>query len=167
MVYYKVYCDNNHLEEDNVEMDANHASVIVTGITTHSQGTRTACRNHLNLYSSAFTEDPFEAPDYFSEFEAAHPGVKVVLAPSSDNTFFTSPGFNIEDHLDGAAEYAASADVLYVNENNLSVEATRAGYFLDLAPLTAGDPTFSPEDFFPMPTPLSNGIEVYGPYQWQ
>ncbi len=111
----------------------------------------------LTVSIPAWLEDSFEAPDYFSAFEAANPGVKVVLAPSGDNAFFTSPAADIEGHLDGAAEYAAIADVLYVTENNLSVEASRAGYFLDLAPLAAGDPGLNPNDFFP---------NAYSAFQW-
>src|SRR5690606_49747 len=52
---------------------------------------------------------------------------------------------------------AASADVLYVSNDNLSIEATLAGAFLDLSPLAAGDPDLNVEDFFP---------GAYESFQW-
>jgi ABC-type glycerol-3-phosphate transport system substrate-binding protein len=111
----------------------------------------------LTLAVPQWREEAFEHPEAFSTFEAAHPGVDVVLAPSSDNTFFTPAAYNLEEHLNGAVEYAAAADVLYVSNDNLSIEATLAGVFLDLAPLAAGDPDLNAEDFFP---------GAYESFQW-
>src|SRR5690606_39548974 len=71
--------------------------------------------------------------------------VKVVLAPTADNAFFVPAAFDIEQHLDMAESYASTADVLYISNDNLSIEATRAGLFLDLAPLAAGDPDLNPD----------------------
>jgi ABC-type glycerol-3-phosphate transport system substrate-binding protein len=103
----------------------------------------------LTIAVPAWREDVFEAPDFFQEFENQYPGVKVVLAPSSDNTFFTPAAFNLDEHLEAANDYVNSADVLYVTNDNLSVEATRAGLFLDLAPLAAGDIDLNTTDFLP------------------
>jgi ABC-type glycerol-3-phosphate transport system substrate-binding protein len=88
--------------------------------------------------------------DVFADFEAENPGVKVVVnSVGSDKIFFSSATYGVDEHLDAAAEYASSADVLFVNNYNLSVEGTRAGYFLDLSPLTTGDPTLNSDDFLP------------------
>lgn len=111
----------------------------------------------LTLGVPAWREDTFEDPELFRQFEAEHPNVKVVLAPPSDNAFFVAAAFDLEQHLESAADYASSADVLYVSNDNLSIEATLAGYFLDLQPLAAGDPALNPEDFFP---------SAYESFQW-
>jgi ABC-type glycerol-3-phosphate transport system substrate-binding protein len=111
----------------------------------------------LTVVVPQWREDALENPEIFAPFEAAHPGVDVVLAPSSNNTFFTPAAYDLESHLNGAFEYAAEADVLYVSNDNLSIEATLAGAFLDLSPLAAGDPDLNPEDFFP---------GAYESFQW-
>lgn len=87
--------------------------------------------------------------EMFSDFEAAHPGVKVVIVSAGENYYLSPAAYDLEEHLTQSETYAKSADVLYVTNNNLSVEATRAGFFLDLAPLVAGDPDFNESDFFP------------------
>lgn len=88
--------------------------------------------------------------DAFANFEAANPGVKVVIKSISGSDIFFSPAANgVDTHLDAIAKLAGSADVIFVNNYNLSVEGTRAGYFLDLSPLTAGDPTLNIDDFLP------------------
>ncbi len=88
--------------------------------------------------------------DVFADFEAENPGVKVVVNTiGNDNIFFSAAAYGVEEHLDAAATFASAADVLFVNNYNLSVEGTRAGYFLDLSPLTAGDPTLNSDDFLP------------------
>ncbi|MBZ0300220.1 MAG: extracellular solute-binding protein [Anaerolineae bacterium] len=102
----------------------------------------------LTLAVPSWREDVFGDPELFSGFQAEHPGVKVVLVPSDNNTYYPPAAYGIEEHLDGAETYASSADVLYVSTENLSLEATRAGFFLDLTPLAAGDPDLNPEDFF-------------------
>lgn len=88
-------------------------------------------------------------PTVLADFEAQHPGVKVVINKVGDAAYYTPAAYSIEDHLDGAESYARSADVLYITEYSLSVETTRAGYFLDLAPLINADPNFNANDFFP------------------
>ncbi|MBZ0283338.1 MAG: extracellular solute-binding protein [Anaerolineae bacterium] len=101
--------------------------------------------------SDAFTDE------VFAEFEAENPGVKVVLAESGDEAYYTPAIYNIEEHLTGAEKYVATADVLYVNSYNFSVEATRAGLFLDLAPLASVDSTLNEDDFIP---------SVWQSFQW-
>lgn len=82
-------------------------------------------------------------------FEAANPGVAVKLIEVDRTTRVTPPAFNIEGHLSDVRAYVMSADVVPVNLHTLSVFATEAGYFLDLAPLIASDETFAWDDFYP------------------
>lgn len=111
----------------------------------------------ITLSLPEWREDIFENTDILSRFQAEHPGVKVVLAPSADNAFFTPAAYDLDAHLEGVTDYASSADVLYVSSDNLSIEATRAGLFLDLAPLAAGDPQLNEQDFF---------SSAYESFQW-
>ncbi len=96
-------------------------------------------------------------PELFADFEAGHPGAKVIIVKSGDNAYFSPAAYALEEHLDGAEKYARSGDVLYVSGYTLSAEAVRAGYFLDLAPLVAVDSTLNESDFFPA---------IWQSYQW-
>ncbi|HEX2908799.1 MAG TPA: extracellular solute-binding protein [Phototrophicaceae bacterium] len=103
----------------------------------------------LTLRPPSWMVDVFDE-ELLGRFTADHPGVKVVLVRGDDQEMYYSPAaYGVEDHLDGAEKYVASADVLYIGSNNLSPEATRAGYFLDLAPLVNSDIDLNPDDFFP------------------
>ncbi len=95
----------------------------------------------------------------FDEFEAQHPGVQVVLAESPDVPGIPPAADDLDFHLDMVENYVSAADVVFVTSDQwtFSVEATRAGYLLDLAPLVASDPTFDAQDFFPA---------VWQSYQW-
>lgn len=93
--------------------------------------------------------DPLFDDALYDAFEAAHPGVKVVPVSVGDDAFYPWAAWELEAHLDGAQKYASSADVLWVHSPQFSVEATRAGYFLDLGPLINSDPSFDADDFFP------------------
>lgn len=85
----------------------------------------------------------------FDDFEEAHPGVKVVIAEVDHSLRYPTAARDIEEHLDGASHYATVADVVYVSQYYLSVEATQAGYFLDLAPLVQSDPEFDETAYIP------------------
>ncbi len=87
--------------------------------------------------------------ELFDPFEAAHPGVKVVVVPLGNDIYYAPAAVDLEEHLDGAMKYAGYADVSFVSGDSVSVEATRAGYFLDLTPLINSDPSFNTDDFFP------------------
>lgn len=93
--------------------------------------------------SRAFTHE------LFAPFEAQHPGVKVAVAEAGDSYYYPSAAEDIEKHLDGAQKYASTADVVYIDRHIASVAATRAGYFMNLAPYVSSDPTFNTDDFFP------------------
>ncbi|GAB4517581.1 MAG: hypothetical protein OHK0046_24280 [Anaerolineae bacterium] len=87
--------------------------------------------------------------DLFAEFEAQNPGVKVVLVPSDNNTYFGNPAFDAEEFYTNAERYVTTADVIYMPSRTLHPETIYAGYYLDLSPLIAGDPTFDQSDFVP------------------
>ncbi|MCB9452521.1 MAG: extracellular solute-binding protein [Anaerolineaceae bacterium] len=96
-----------------------------------------------------FMGDTFQQ-DVFSQFEQENPGYKVHVVEVNNSTFSpVSPSVNLDGHLDAVASYAAMADVLFVTSNTISVEATRAGYILDLAPLVASDFNLDVNDFYP------------------
>jgi ABC-type glycerol-3-phosphate transport system substrate-binding protein len=83
-------------------------------------------------------------------FEAENQGVSVEVVYIGFDTLTAAPAANnIEEHLQGNQEYASRADVLAVTSGNLTVEATRAGYYLDLTPLTSSDATLNVADFIP------------------
>lgn len=103
-----------------------------------------------DFYSDIFTEE------ILAQFEAENPGISVELR-KGQNPFFAPAVGDIAGHFEGAAAYASSADVLYVSQDNLSVEATRAGYFLDLTPLTSADTGLNTDDFLPA---------AWRSYQW-
>ena len=86
---------------------------------------------------------------FFAEFEAQNPGVNVVFVLSGDSMYYGSAAFSPDEHLDSVEEYVNKADVLYSDSWNMSVDATRAGYFLDLSPLVSSDSSFDTADFFP------------------
>jgi ABC-type glycerol-3-phosphate transport system substrate-binding protein len=101
-----------------------------------------------------FTEDIFE------EFEAANPGVKIVTVFEQSGGLYIGSEMDedqINESFNQALESTTSADVLYAQSYSLSVEATRAGLYLDLAPLINNDPSFNADDFFPA---------VWESYQW-
>jgi ABC-type glycerol-3-phosphate transport system substrate-binding protein len=87
-------------------------------------------------------------PELLKQFEDAHPGVKLNVV--ADAPCCSDPSAGLPQHLDNLQRYASSADVLYEDNIRMSVEGTRAGYFLDLAPLVAADKTLNSDDFYPV-----------------
>lgn len=90
--------------------------------------------------------------EILAEFEAANPGVKVVLKFNNGLYYYLggeTEGDMISSYLNSAEQFANFADVAYVTTSSLAPEATRAGYFLDLAPLTSGDAALNADDFQP------------------
>lgn len=86
----------------------------------------------------------------FDEFEAQHPGVRVQPVYVPFETYTPIPATDdLDDHLNAVEDFSQSADVLLVESNNLTPEGTRAGYFLDLQPLTSADATLNPADYLP------------------
>jgi ABC-type glycerol-3-phosphate transport system substrate-binding protein len=87
--------------------------------------------------------------ELFAKFEAQHPGVKVVAVEPGEDYYYPPAAEDIEKHLNGAQKYTSVADVIYVDRHIASIQATRAGYFMNLAPFMASDAAFNSEDFFP------------------
>ena len=63
----------------------------------------------------------------------------------------------VNKYYDTLNTVASAADVLFVTPDETGVEATRAGYLLDLKPLVNADATFDPVDYSP---------SVWSTYQW-
>ncbi|MBA3874345.1 MAG: extracellular solute-binding protein, partial [Anaerolineae bacterium] len=82
-----------------------------------------------------------------SDFETANPTIKVNVLANDDNGGSAAEGAAAA--LTAAQAYASTADVLFVDNSNLSVEATRAGYYLDMTPLTSSDTALNVDDFIP------------------
>lgn len=86
--------------------------------------------------------------EIFEAFEAQNPGIEVqtVYIPFSDFVA-PSPEDDLEEHLLAMHKLASAADVIMVERDILSVLSTRAGYFLNLKPLTTTDTTLDPRNF--------------------
>ncbi len=83
------------------------------------------------------------------DFEAANPGIQVDV---TNTVGVPEAAFGLTAHLAALQQYASSADVLYIGagqESELSPQGTRAGYFLDLAPLVNADSSLNAGDFVP------------------
>src|SRR5258707_14302189 len=100
----------------------------------------------ITLGVPAFMKD-FLNRDVMDKFEQSHPGIKVELVSADSNA--PAPANGLDKYLDAMQKYAATADVIYVDSGYVTPEATRAGYFLDLAPLASDDKTLNPDDFYP------------------
>jgi multiple sugar transport system substrate-binding protein len=92
--------------------------------------------------------DTIITPEMIADFESQNPGIKVQTVTQGFPAF-PSPVTSLDEHLAKVEEYVSSADVVYMSSANLSEEATQAGYFLDLSPLTATDSSLNQDDFLP------------------
>src|SRR4051812_28011830 len=72
-----------------------------------------------------------------SQFEDSHPGIKVNVVKATPPTPSTAEGLTAQ--LENVGKYVVQGDVLEVGLGSISAESTRAGYWLDLAPLVAED----------------------------
>lgn len=88
--------------------------------------------------------------EVLAEFEAQNPGIRaqVVYIPFEE-AFLPPPAEDLEDHLEASHNLAEAADVIMVDQSNLSPLSTRAGDFLDLAPLASADSSLNPANFVP------------------
>jgi multiple sugar transport system substrate-binding protein len=96
----------------------------------------------------------------FDQFEGANPGVKVVIVPEEQRGYYLGTQMDEEQLENSFTEILSSAsiaDVVLASSYNLTIEATRAGAYLDLAPLIANDSDFNERDF---PT------AVWESFQW-
>src|SRR5258708_4523114 len=100
----------------------------------------------LLLSVPTFGSDLF-TPKLLGDFESTHPGIKIQLVkPVAE---IPQPALGLDKHFEAVEKYASSGDVLYVASGDMSAEATRAGYFLDLAPLANEDKSLNADDFYP------------------
>lgn len=102
----------------------------------------------LTLSVRSFIKE-FMSDEIIENFEAAHPGVDVVVV-ANDTFSAGSPVSDIETYLDTVEELVTSGDVVMVDDSFLTPEAIRAGYFLDLTPLTSVDSSLNVEDILPV-----------------
>ena len=102
----------------------------------------------ITLTVDEWMENAF-TPRVFENFYADHPGVKVVVVPSSQDNYYPPAAYSPDDHFDGVTRFVAQGDVLLVNSYQIGVESTRSGAFLDLSPLVVADSTLDTSDFFP------------------
>lgn len=93
----------------------------------------------------------------FRQFEQDHPGIHIHVEYRQFEDFlrdYIPPATSsLEDHLQGTDKYALSGDVLLASIGpaippNVSIESTRAGYFLNLNPLIQADSNFDPSVFY-------------------
>jgi ABC-type glycerol-3-phosphate transport system substrate-binding protein len=125
--------------------------------TTRSQGSSVKLTIAIpNFLGSLFTDR------LISAFESSHPGVKLTLVKIDAN--IPPAALGLDQHFRAVEQYTSAADVVYVastsylgNTTRLSVEATRAGYVLNLKPLVNIDTKLNPDDFFPA---------LWQSYQW-
>lgn len=82
------------------------------------------------------------------DFESAYPNYKLQLV-SQESIGAPSAANSVDTHLDRVRDLVSVADVVIVSGNAVSPEATRAGYYLNLAPLIDSDKTLNPDDFYP------------------
>jgi ABC-type glycerol-3-phosphate transport system substrate-binding protein len=94
-------------------------------------------------------------------FSEAHPDITVNLTPIPAqllrDLILPTSEEALEGYLDATEQLVSSADVVFMPPFSLSVENTRAGYFLDLMPLVASDTAISESDFVPA---------AWQSYQW-
>lgn len=121
---------------------------LLTGIAVPAFGQETIT---LTIAVREWQQDAYRG-DVFDAFEAANPGVEVVVE-RLQNPFFGNPAFmdaaDLEMYYESVEEFVSTADVLAVSADMMGLEATRAGYFLDLSPLVEGDTDLNVDDFFP------------------
>jgi len=101
------------------------------------------------------SRDIFEQ-QLINDFQAANPGITLQLTSDSGGIADVASA-GLDSHLQAVQKFVSSADVLFVNSNRISVEATLAGLYLDLAPLVAADSSINTDDFFP---------NVWQSFQW-
>ena len=132
----------------------------------------------LTLAIPQWFQDAFNR-EYLAPFLEAHPGVNVILVPDAEGKAYPpSPAYtSLDEHLEAVTSYVSSADVLLISSWAISPESTRAGLWLDLAPLVSADPTLAEDNFYApawrafqwdrgvwaLPTIVEPQILVYGP----
>ena len=88
--------------------------------------------------------DPARFRSALDAFEAAHPGLKVVVAQTPVRSGKSGDASILKDER----AIASTADVIRLYPDQLSEMVTRAGFYLDLKPLIASDRTLNASDYF-------------------
>ena len=102
----------------------------------------------LTVALEAYQEEAL-GMNFFDQFESQYNvQVRVVSAGQSALLPSVLQNNSAEAHLNAFADYVRVADVLPIVSYQLSVEATRAGYVLDLMPLVSADSSLNPADFY-------------------
>jgi ABC-type glycerol-3-phosphate transport system substrate-binding protein len=130
--------------------------LIATLLTGQAEAQTETIRLSIALYPGFDVNAP-RTQAIFDDFEAAHPGVEVVPVVPDPVGYFAHPadsGFEaylqgLEDIIPGFDPYIRQADVLFMFSGELTVEATHAGYVLDLLPLAHADAELDTSDFYP------------------
>src|SRR5258706_6693937 len=110
----------------------------------------------VTLSVPTFSRDAY-SDQLISQFETAHPGVKINII--KNDAQLPSATSDVNAYLTALQDYASSADVLTIDfrRTPITESATRAGLLLDLAPIVNADKTLNVEDFYPA---------VWNAYQW-
>ncbi len=103
----------------------------------------------LTLRMTSFMQETLEQNGVLDDFEAENPGIDVVLVGNDEFLQVPLPQLDIDEHLSYIEDYVRSADVLFVDQYFMTPEATMAGFYLDLQPLTTADPQFDESDYRP------------------
>ncbi|MGB7341036.1 MAG: ABC transporter substrate-binding protein, partial [Phototrophicaceae bacterium] len=104
------------------------------------------------------------AETILADFEATHPNVDVIVVPPPLASFRLPAYLGSSAYFDGdqtglgIASYVQSADVLPFSSTQLKMEATRAGYLLDLMPLVQSDPDINIDDYYTV---------AWNSFQWE
>jgi ABC-type glycerol-3-phosphate transport system substrate-binding protein len=119
---------------------------------------RTVAQDNIPIILSVQFSEGMEFLDggtTFSDFEASHPNVEVnvIYKPWHPDDYVPHDVNDITPYLDKVDNFTLQADVLMMNVgegmNQLWLEATRAGYVLDLAPLFNASPTADASVYYP------------------
>lgn len=106
----------------------------------------TQAQNSIRL-SMAVPQNMLDiAQEVAQDFEAQYPNIAVYIVPDTAQWRYQ---YDTEAYLNTGLDFVQQADVVFVTDTQLAPEATRAGYFLDLAPLTRTDPFLNETDFYP------------------
>lgn len=110
----------------------------------------------ITLSAPNFWQDLL-TPEVLAEFENQF-GVRVHVEYTGGG-FFGGSGTttDIESRFETTTELVSSADVIFVDSSDVTVEDTQAGFFLNLAPLANNDATLDIADFVP---------SIWQSYQW-
>lgn len=109
--------------------------VVSVGLTS-AQGASVV----LQVAVTEFAQDSVQIA--IDAYEAQNPDVSVQIVDVDGFGVPVNPNDEPEEFHEDLAAYFQTADVLLV-DSSLNSEATRAGYVLDLSPLTQGDPNYN------------------------